>query len=175
MEEKYQVSVNVGKDVREFITNSNGSDVIEPEKESVLWSMIKPNLITSTQAAELTFDFNPESCIKIAIMRKTGIRKVYNYFDKKEIVTNTQYRYIISPEGQSMIRKHFQKVLKQAFHIYMTGYFSSREDAPISEAVTAFCLDCNIEVTDTVIERYRKDWFRFRLKDNIKNFCPLIF
>ena len=56
MEEKYQALVNVGKDVREFIINSYGSDVIEPEKESVLWSMIKTYLITANQAAGLAFD-----------------------------------------------------------------------------------------------------------------------
>lgn len=164
--EKYPAWVNVGRDVRRFVIGTNGSDTLEPGKDSILWSYIKPYLITEKEAAQIKMDMDadaPEECIHILLLKGQSLRMLENRHARKLVRLNLDYRYIIAPEGQAMVRRFFRTQLKQFFHTFMQGYFAARPDDGVEkEAITEFCLQYGIEVTNTAIEKFRKSWYRYK-------------
>lgn len=169
--ERLKVDVKVGKTLKEFIVSTNESDVLDPEKDTVLWCLMKQHLITSPGYLPIA---DRSEYIQITLRNKNGA-KTYSVPDKKRLQLQTLFRCYLDEKGQAVIRKHFEKEFKKTFRDYMRGALNNNPDMKIIDAIEEFCVDHNISMNNISVDMLKKDWYRYRTKSAMKNICPLCF
>lgn len=170
--ERMTVDVNVGKAVKEFIVSSNGgSDILDPEKDTILWCLMKQHLVTRPGYLLIT---DRTEYIYITLRNKNGA-KTYSVPDGSNMKLQTLFRSYLDATGQAVIKKHFEKEFKKTFRDYMKGALNNNPDMKIVDAIAEFCSDHNVCLNNITISMLQKDWYRFRAKCAIKMVCPLCF
>ena len=106
--ERLSVDVKVGRYLKEFIVSTNGSDELDPEKDSILWCLIKQHLLTQPAYSAIT-DRSEYISIKL---RGAKAAKTYNANTQSKLQVNTLFRSYLDSSGQDVIKKHFEKEFK---------------------------------------------------------------
>ena len=169
--ERMTVDVKVGKALKEFIVSSNGSDILDPGKDTILWCLMKQHLI-NRPGYMLVKDRTEYVYITLRI--KNGA-KTYSVPDKRNLSMETLFRSYLDEHGQAVIRKHFEKEFKKSFRDYMKGALNNNPDMKIIDAIAEFCADHNVTLNNITISMLQKDWYRYRTKCAVKSVCPLCF
>ncbi|MDD4641346.1 MAG: hypothetical protein PHF92_08340 [Bacteroidales bacterium] len=170
--ERFSVDVNVGRTLRSFIIQTNGSSVVDPDKGSILWCLVKQHLNLRPQQEYSLPEV--DGVIKI-LLRSGDSIKTYSHTRSGLLNCNMLYRCYLDEIGQASIRRHFEKNMKHLFHVFMAGYMAANPEAGILYAITDFCLEYNIEFDNTTLGALRKDWYRYRQKSTETKICPLVF
>ncbi len=165
------VDVKVGKALKEFIVSSNGSDILDPEKDTILWCLMKQHLLTRPGYMPIT---DRSEYIYITLRIKNGA-KTYHVPEARNMGLQTLFRSYLDEKGQAVIRKHFEKEFKKSFRDYMKGALNNNPDMKIVDAIAEFCSDHMVILNDISISMLQKDWYRYRTKCAVKNVCPLCF
>ena len=169
--ERLTVDVKVGRALKEFIVSTNGSDVLDPEKDTILWCLLKQHLLTQPGYIPI-----PDRTEYVAIiLRGAKAAKTYSTDVSRNLQVNTLFRTYLNDHGQSVIRKHFEKEFKQVFRNYMKGCLNNNPEMKIIDAIEEFCTDHNITQDNISVAMLQKDWYRFRMKCQVKQVSPLIF
>lgn len=166
------IDVKVGKVLREFIISTNGSEVLDPQKDTLLWCRVKQHLIL--QPAHYTRITDRSEYISI-IMRGTKAGRTYNIDYGRNLQVHTLFRSYLDESGQSAIKTVLEKEFKKTFRDYMKGCLNNNDKMKIIDAIEEFCMDHNITLVNISISTLQKDWYRYRLKCTLTNVCPLIF
>jgi len=167
------IDVRVGSALKEFIVSTNnGSDVLDPEKDTILWCRVKQHLLL--QPGQYIRIQDRSEYISI-ILRGTKAGKTYSIDKGRKLQVNTLFRSYLDEAGQAEIRKHFEKEFKNVFRTYMKGCLNNNDDMKIIDAIEEFCHDHNIPMNKISTAMLQKDWYRYRLRCSVKNVCPLMF
>ncbi len=177
----YYVEVRVGHILKNYIEKSLDMDVVRPGQGSVLVDLMRPHLELRRYDQDLfgnqTIIHSPEKeIIKIEIPAHN--LKVYNRKAKKSISYDYLYRTELSDAGQAIVRRHFKKIMRNAFHTYMDGATASwdaLDKKKVKYSVTSFFSDYYIEFTEKDVSTFCRDWFRYRQKKNKQRLSPIIF
>lgn len=170
---RISVDIRVGREIRDFIVTSTGSDLLSPGKRTVLWSLVRPWLRCDPVPDMQERD--PLETVRIALRMKDSNR-IYSFAADKVTCINTSLtHFYIDPRGEAAVRRHFETSFKHVFHVYMAGYSAGSTGQAQLDAITSFCLDYGITVTEKLIQRLDKDWYRWRRKHGEDPVCPLLF
>lgn len=166
------VDVRVGPILKEYIIASSGSDVLVPEKDTVLWALLKQHLVTCpTTYVPIT---DRTEYIQIAL-RTTKAAATYSVVSERKLLINTLFRSFLTNSGQNVIRRHFAKEFKKSFRDYMKGALNNNSSIQIKDAIEKFCEDNKVTMNKISYEMLKKDWYRFSKKNNAQSVCTLIF
>lgn len=166
------VKVAVGKEIREYIISATGSDVLSPGRRTILWSLIRPWLTSSPDPAAVR---DPEQDITILLRMKESNR-IYSFAADSVRYINTCWSdFYLTREGEAAVRRHFEASFRHMFHTYMAGYRAAGMGLEVLDGITSFCLDYGITVTEVLIQRLDKDWYRYRKKVGEDAVCPFLF
>lgn len=170
---RLSVPVRVGKELREFIITSTGSELLSPGKNTVLWSLVRPWLRSEPVTGLEIRD--PLEDIHIALRMKESNR-IYSFASDKVTCINTCYTHFwLDPRGEAAVRRHFETSFRLVFHVYMAGYSAGSTGTVQLDAITSFCLDYGITVSEKLLQRLDKDWYRWRRKHGEDPVCPLLY
>lgn len=170
--DRLTVDVKVGKAIKEFILSTAGTDVLDPDKYTILWCLMKQHLITIPGTYRPIQDRTDYVYIKL---RSSNSIKTYNVNVNKKVIISTLFYSFLTAEGQNVIRRHFEKEFKAAFRNYMTGALNNNPDMQINDAIEEFLLDHNVTMNHISFSMLQKDWYRHRVKCSISKVCPLCF
>lgn len=166
------VDVKVGLAIKEFILSTNGSDVLDPDKYTILWCLMKQHLVTVPGTYRPLIDRS--EYIYITLRNKNGVKTYSVTKDKKVSISTIFYSYI-TPEGQTVIRRHFEKEFKAAFRNYMKGALNNNPDMKINDAIEEFLNDHKVTMNHISMSMLQKDWYRYKIRCMTSNVCPLCF
>jgi len=166
------VDVKVGLAIKEFILSTNGSDVLDPDKYTILWCLMKQHLVTVPGTYRPLAD--RKEFIYITLRNKNGV-KTYSVVKDKRVAISTLFYSYLTPQGQAVIRRHFEKEFKAAFRNYMKGALNNNPDMKINDAIEEFLNDHNVTMNYISVSMLQKDWYRYRIKCVTSNVCPLCF
>ncbi len=161
MEDLLTVDVKVGRALREFVISTKGNDILVPEKNSLLWGILKQHLVVSATGYTPIPEEEEKEYIRVAV-RYTHSAVTYSVPSRKKIQVNTLFRTFLSSKGECIIRRHLSRELRKSFRDYMRGCLNNNPDIQIVEAIRRFCTESNIEPDNIItIEALRKDWYRY--------------
>ena len=147
------VDVKVGLAIKEFILSTNGSDVLDPDKYTILWCLMKQHLVTVPGTYRPLIDRS--EYIYITLRNKNGVKTYSVTKDKKVSISTIFYSYI-TPEGQTVIRRHFEKEFKAAFRNYMKGALNNNPDMKINDAIEEFLNDHKVTMNHISMSMLQK-------------------
>lgn len=160
------VDVKVSRPIREYVLSINdGSDLIKPERGSLLWGLIKLHLDLVPETYRPVPPDKRQDYIRIALYRTRSTRS-YNVNTGRNMEVNTLFRNYLNEEGQRAVSDHISRGFKQTFRAYMGGALGNNPDLTIHDAVYEFCSDYNISMDSITYDMLRKDWYRFKKR------CP---
>ena len=160
------VDVKVSRPIREYVLSINdGSDLIKPERGSLLWGLIKLHLDLVPETYRPVPPDKRQDYIRIALYR-TRSTKSYTVNTGRNMEVNTLFRNYLNEEGQRAVSDHIARGFKQTFRAYMGGALGNNPDLTIHDAVYEFCSDYNISMDSITYDMLRKDWYRFKKR------CP---
>lgn len=160
------VDVKVSRPIREYVLSINdGSDLIKPERGSLLWGLIKLHLDLVPETYRPVPPDKRQDYIRIALYRTRSTRS-YNVNTGRNMEVNTLFRNYLNEEGQRAVSDHITRGFKQTFRAYMGGALGNNPDLTIHDAVYEFCSDYNISMDSITYDMLRKDWYRFKKR------CP---
>ncbi|MBO8455840.1 MAG: hypothetical protein IAC08_05500 [Bacteroidetes bacterium] len=160
------VDVKVSRPIREYVLSINdGSDLIKPERGSLLWGLIKLHLDLVPETYRPVPPDKRQDYIRIALYRTRSTRS-YNVNTGRNMEVNTLFRNYLNEEGQRAVSDHIARGFKQTFRAYMGGALGNNPDLTIHDAVYEFCSDYNISMDSITYDMLRKDWYRFKKR------CP---
>lgn len=179
------IDVRVGKILKEYILCTTGGDTLTPDKDSILWGLVKQYLCTYTEEKEansaelakiraqksaehkdMSTDDKSEY-VKIAFRKYANNVKAYCREENKTMTVNTFYRCYMTQSAQTTIRKYLYKEFKKTFLDYMRGALSNNCDMKVIEAIEEFCHDHKLTLDFISYEMLRKTWYRFTLKHQV--------
>lgn len=170
---RQSVNVDLGHRINGYIiSTNNNSPIVIPSKGSVLWGLLKQYVECVPSDYMLG-----KSTGKITIILPKGIFSgVYSATENRRYNCNMEYRCYISGKGTAALRRHFGKLFKGSFHVFMTAYFIARPDATITDAIYNFIDYYNIGCDDdyNTYELLRKDWWLWRKKTKKQSVSPFI-
>ena len=172
MANRVTVDVKVGSFIRQWVMESNGSDIISLEKRTNLWAIVKQNLQLLPNDYETIQDRSEYISIELL---ETHARQYWNVTDDCMVKMNELYRCHISEAGQAAITRYLENQFRAHFHVYMTARFSDGKKEPIRHAIASFLQDYLLPIDDTIMARMSKDWYRFRQKNQEKYPIPIFF
>ena len=162
IEDMQTVQVKVSRAIREYILSINeGSDIVVPEKHSLLWGLVKMHL-DLVPAGYIPVPLKPQDDFIRISLRKSRRTKSYSIPKNGVLAINTLFRNHLTEEGQKAIANYLVRSFKQVFRSYMAGALSNNPDLQIKEAILEFCEDHNICMDNITYAALRKDWFRYR-------------
>ena len=177
----YYVEVRVGQMLKQYIQHSLKMEVVRPGPGSILVDLMRPHLEPHQYdqlnlfGDQIEVKYNENEVIKIEIPAHNGI--TYNHKAKK----NLNYKYIwrteLSKEGHAILRRHFKKIMRQAFHTYMDGATSvwdTQDKKRVKCSVVSFFHDYYIDYTEKDVSTYCRDWLRYRKKKFEQRISPII-
>ncbi len=170
--ERMTVDVHVGKAIREFIVSTNESDVLDPDKFTILWCLIKQHLVTVPGNYKPLRDRSEFISIKL---RNSNDIKTYSVPKSKSASYSTIFYSHLTDTGQAVVRRHFEKEFKATFRNYMRGALNNNADMKINDAIEEFLADHNVSMNHISMSMLQKDWYRYRVKCATKKVCPLCF
>lgn len=170
--ENITVDIKVGKIIKEFILCTNGSSNIVAQKDDILWCLVKQNLLCAPLVPVFIKDDSEYITITLPTSKSAF---TYNINAGRNIQANTLFRNYLDDCGQKKIRMHFEKEYRNVFSVYMRAQIISAPDIMIKDAIDNFCTDYNLTLDYISISALKKYWYRYRLRKNISNICPLIF
>lgn len=170
--ERMTVDIKVGKAIKEFVVSTNGSDVLDPDKYTILWCLMKQHLVTVPGNYRPIYDRS--EYIYIKLRNSNGI-KTYSVPKDAKVKISTLFYSYLTDTGQAVIRKHFEKEFKATFRNYMKGALNNNPELPINDAIEEFLNDHNVTMDHISISMLQKDWYRYRRKCEISKICPLCF
>lgn len=167
------VQVKVSKAIREYILSiNNGSDVIIPEKRSLLWGLVKMHLeLTPSRYTPAPFD--PQDAFVSISLLKARSSKSFSIPKGRGAEVNTLFRNRLTEDGQKAVAEYLTRSFKQTFRAYMSGALSNNPELQIKEAILEFAADYNIDMDYITLDALRKDWFRFRKRCSKGGDCPV--
>ena len=170
--EQFIIKIDVGTAIKQFIMATHGSDLIIPPKDSILWAIIKLNLVTFPYC-NCVDEVSDDRAIRIAILNKQSM-KYYNVQAQRVLCINTMFRCYLSDKGVMAIKQFFEKNMRHIFLLFMEGYNISNEKN-ISFAIREFCMLYSVDYDDKMFAKLRKSWYRHKKKISEKDVCPIIF
>lgn len=173
-DDRISVAVRVGKELREFIVSGHGSDLLSPDRRSVLWSIVKPWLGSRSQTPD-TDVYPPDETVYILLRKGESIRTFCRVSGKVTNINTSYSHFFLDPRGEAAVRRHFSMMFKHSFRTYMAGYTAAGPQLGKLDGITAFCLDYGISIDEKTIQRLDKDWYRFRKKHGEDPVCPMVF
>ena len=168
------VDIRVGRTLKEYIIATNGNETLIPQKDTVLWCLVKQHLITSAAGYQAIPEDLKSEYIKIAL-RNVANAKTYNIHKEGIVGINTLFRCFLTRDGENSIKRHLEKEFKKTFRDYMKGALNNNVDMQIKDAIEEFCTDHNIVMNNITFDMLKQDWYRFRRKGTKVNVCTLIY
>jgi len=170
--ERMTVDVKVGRSIREFIVSTNESDVLDPDKFTILWCLIKQHLVTVPGNYKPLVDRSEYISIKL---RNSNDIKTFSVPKNNTTCYSTLFHSHLTELGQSVVRRHFEKEFKATFRNYMRGALNNNPEMKINDAIEEFLLDHNVSMNHISMSMLQKDWYRYRIKCATTKVCPLCF
>lgn len=177
----YYVEVRVDPVLKQYIEHSLRMNVVRPGQGSVLVDLMRPHL-EPRRYNQLDLFGEPvvakhadNEVIKIEIPAHN--LKVYNFRAKKNLAYDYVWRTELSEYGQAVLRRHFKKIMRQAFHTYMDGATSvwdTQDKKRIKCSVVSFFHDYYIDYTEKDVSTFCRDWLRYRNKKFAQRISPII-
>jgi len=162
------VDVRVPAALREYVVCVNGgSTLLVPSKFSVLWGLLKQHLFTCKRWRPVPRDERGQY-IQIAL-RNVKAAKTWNCASQKKIEINVLYRFYLDERGQGVIVRYLDACFKASFRDYMIGALSNNVNLSITDAINGFCSDYDITEEKVLDTTLRKDWFRFKKRQQKNN------
>lgn len=158
MEEIIEVDVKVGTLLKEFVVSANGSDLLMPQKDDVLWCICKQNLQTAPPVPVIIKDRT--EYIRIALVQTESSSSTYNIYRQKNTRINTLFRNYFNEDGQARICTHLMKIYHSTFIVYMESHLQANPDIQIKQAIANFLTAYNIIMDYITYEALRKYWYR---------------
>lgn len=155
------VDVKVGAFIRGWVIALTGSDFVKLDKYTNLWAIVKQNL--ELRPSDYTIIQDRSEYISIELLDSTGTL-CYNIPSQREVYIDTLFRMYISPAGQAAIQRYLENQLRSAFRTYMVARTSDGKKEPIRHSIGSFLADFKFPVDNILIERFAKDWYRYRQK-----------
>lgn len=161
--------------MRAWVLATCKTDVIRLEKFSILWAIVKQNLILEPDHYEPEDDRS--EIISIILSSEYSRLKVFDPKKNKTYRCNTLYRCYIDDAGSAQIRRYLEREFKAAFHVYMTGALGNNTEMSILEGITQFLMDYGLSefVTKKRLAMLMKDWYRYRLANPDTCGIPILF
>lgn len=170
------VPVQVHPIIREFIIDTNGSDIIVPEKRSLLWKTVKFNLELPPPGYHEPQ--TKDNIIYIALLNCTGTKSISNNKDKT-IYIDGLFRWYLGHKGQVEIASHFRKQFKHTFHCFVQGAVACNPRLEQRQAMEEFCKLYHLTLNELSEDMLKKSWDRSDHKLMVikRKFisCPLFF
>ena len=176
VKERMTTPIQVHPIIREFIIDTNGSDIIVPEKRSLFWKNIKYNL----QAPPIDYQEprTKDNIIYIALLESQGTKSLCKNSDKA-IQINNLSRWYLSPEAQEEIASDLRKKFKHTFHCFMQGAIANNPKIEQRQAMEMFCNLYHLTMNELSEDMLKKSWDRSDHKLMVikRRFCscPLFF
>jgi hypothetical protein len=174
--ERMLTPVQVHPIIREFIIDTNGSDVIVPEKNSLFWKTIKYNLEIPPE--DYREPQTKDNIIYIALIDSTGTKSVSKKTDNT-IYINHLFRWYLSHEAQEEIASYLRKQFKHTFHCYIQGAVSNNPNIEQRHAIENFCKMYHLTMNELSEDMLKKSWYRSDHKQMVEKrkfiCCPLFF
>lgn len=176
------VTIRVHPTIREFIIDTNGSDLIVPNKDDLLWKITKANLTTWHEDSGKIG--NDDCTVRIALLDSHSEKTFTNYPGKYNsgysnyIHMNPLYRTYITEQGMSCIAKELRKRFKDAFHTFVMGALVGNPKLQQKEAFILFIEKFNLSENEITFEMLKKSWDRSSHKKSVfnkKTFCTILF
>ena len=176
------VTIRVHPTIREFIIDTNGSDLIVPNKDDLLWKITKTNLTTwQEDSARIN---EGDSTIRIALLDCHGHKSFsfstgkYNGDRSNYIYQNPMFRTYITDHGMIDISKELRKRFKDAFHTFVMGALMGNPKLKQKDAFILFIEKFNLSENEITFDMLKKSWDRSDHKKSVfskKIFCSILF
>lgn len=183
----FTVPVKVHPTIREFVISTNGSDLLQPQKDDWLWFILKQNLDVPPSDFVFT-EIEKGSYINISLLNAHGEKVDVRNKSKRlvgnkkkdpyNIYLNTLFRWYLPDKGQNRIAKHLRNVFKECFHNFVQGALVSNPQSKQREIIFNFCEFYDIGYNEISIDMLIKSWQRSPQKERLKKLvpsCPLLF
>ena len=176
------VVIRVHPTIREFIIDTNGSDLIVPNKDDLLWKITKANLTTWYEDSGKTAD--GDCTIRIALLDSHSEKVFTNFAGKYRgkysnyIHMNSMYRTYITEQGMNDIARELRMRFKDAFHTFVMGALVGNPKLKQKDAFTLFIDKFNLSENEITFEMLKKSWDRSDHKKSVfskKSFCTILF
>lgn len=170
------VYVSVSPMLRDYIVSTRGTDLIVADDRSPLWVTVKTHLRT------IPNDYKPHPMgpepgkIRIALPPISASSPLFSLAAGETIVCNFLYRNYLDQKGQTAVAEQLTKTFKDQFRSFMAGYLATHSNqqaaSQIKEGIDEFCRIHRISLDDKIAyETLRKDWYRYRTRENASDFC----
>lgn len=169
------VDVKVGEFMRGWVMSTCKTDVIRLDKYSVLWGIVKQNLVLEPD------HWKPEEdrsgTISIVLTSENSRPRVYDPSRDRTLRLNTLYRCYVNDEGSERIKRYLEREFKNAFHVYMVGALGNNSEMNILEGITQFLMDYNLSefIDKKMLAKLMKDWYRYRVANPETYGIPIFF
>lgn len=171
--ESLTVDVKVGAEIRAWVIAVAGTDILVPERNSVMWCLVKQHLQTVPASYQMIYDRG--EYIYIRLLVHGGKTKSYSISAGRNIEVNTLYRSYLDEKGQQAVRRFMYMNFKKSFHSYMMGALRSNPSGKEVAMITEYLLEFNIDVNRQLISRLQKDWIRYKKKMRDTTYNPMWF
>ena len=165
------LTITVKADLRKYLTESPQSDIIRPERDSELMTVIKPYLCLEPDEWETQPIPDGYAQLQIAL---PDLRKVYEARSGKVYYCDTLFRDHITEEGLKKVRSYFKRTYNDRFMTFLAGWVerqhfdnsNSEEERRIqvTSGIAAFFNNYHITFDERMIESRRKAWLRYQEK-----------
>lgn len=175
-----RVSVRVHPTIREFIVETNGSDIITPNKDDLLWKQVKANLTTYNENNISSKD-NDASYVYIELLDSASV-KSFTAFNREKgknyIYIDPLFRCFLTKRGENEIAKELRKRFKNSFHTFVMGALVGNPKLQQKEAFDLFIEKFNLSLNEITYEMLKKSWDRSIHKKSLfddKLICTILF
>lgn len=174
--------MSVKSHIRKYITESLGSDIMKPERDSTLMAIIKPHLMLGSAVEEVAP--LPEGYEELQI-ELPDLRQVYEARSGKTYYCDTMFRDHIDQRGLEKVRNFLNRTFKAAFRTFMDGYTESQNDSNtlnevesrlrVKQGVMSFLLQYHIDPNEKLIGSLTRDWYRHQERNEKNRFSPVMY
>ncbi len=169
------LTITVKADLHKYLTESHQSDIIRPERDSELMTVIKPYLCLEPDEWESQPIPDGYAQLQIAL---PNLRKVYEARSGKVYYCDTLFRDHITEEGLKKVRSYFKRTFNDKFLTFLAGWVEyqnvanetseNKKRIQITKGIVAFFNNYHITFDESMIEARRKAWIRYleKLEEN---------
>lgn len=176
VKERMTTPIQVHPIIREFIIDTNGSDIIVPDKSSLFWKTVKYNL--ELPPADYQEPQTKDNIVYIALLDSTGTRSISKK-NESTIHINSLFRWHLSQKSQEEIASYLRKQFKHTFHCFIQGAVASNPRLEQRQAMEEFCKVYHLTMNELSEDMLKKSWDRSPHKLMVikRKFCscPLFF
>jgi hypothetical protein len=165
------VDVSVGESLKQFVVDCSGADLVSPEKDSILWCLVKTHLLLRPNPYS---DIPDRTGLIRLQLRHSHSGRTFSLERHESIVIDTLYRCYLDSSGQRVVRRYFDRQFKHSFRMYMKGAMAGNPRVKVSYAIAEFLLEYNIDPTAQLLAALQKDWWRYRKREDCGIVNPLV-